>query len=92
MLITLICIYLAALGCAYAAVHRFPGRRAYWLLYVAAALVLPHVFGGVFHLVYLRVAPESASGLSATVVLFGVVLGAVSYPLSHARMKRGGAG
>lgn len=88
MLITVILIYVAVWACAYASVHRFPGRAGFWGLYALSVFVLPGVFSGLFHLIYARVDAENAAGLTATVLLLGTGLALLVFPISRARLRR----
>ncbi len=88
MLITLILIYVAVWACAYASVHRFPGRAGFWGLYALSVLVLPGVCAGLFHLVYARVDAGNAAGPTATLLLLGTGLALLAFPISRARIRR----
>ncbi|WP_397541252.1 hypothetical protein [Roseovarius salis] len=90
MLVTIICIYMAVWGCAYAAARRFKSRAAFWVLYVVAVLPVPAFFTGAFYVVYAGVDAENAAQLAATVLVLGMALAVLSYPLSHARLRRNG--
>jgi len=88
MLLTLLGIYLAVWGCAYASARAVPGLPAYWGFYALAVLGAPNLLGGLFYLLYRGTDAPGASGFSASVVLLGMALAALSYPLNHARLRR----
>lgn len=87
MLITILFIYLAVYACALFAARR--GRWAVWCFYALSVLVVPPVFGGVFHLIYRRVDPSGATDISQAVIVIGVALALVAYPLSLWRARAG---
>jgi hypothetical protein len=87
MLITILGIYLAVYACALFAARR--GRGTVWALYAVAVLVVPPVFGGLFYLVYMRVDPVNAPGITQALVGIGVALAVVGYPLGLWRARRG---
>jgi len=88
MIVALLCIYIASWGCAYAAVHRFPGRGAYWGLYAVAVAIVPLVFAGVFAGIYMQVDPVRAPGLARLVGVIGAAISALAYPVNHLRLSR----
>ena len=65
------------------------GVGAVWALYAVAVLVVPPVFGTLFYLVYARVDPANAIGITQAVVGIGAALAVVGYPLSLWRARRG---
>lgn len=87
MLITIILISFGVWGCAYLAVHRFPGRMAYWALYIIAAGVVPGIFCGAFWLLGGGSGPEAAPDIVQTLFGFGVILGVLAFPFNHTRIK-----
>ena len=87
MLITILGIYLAVYACALFAARR--GRGAVWALYAVAVLVVPPGFGTLFYLVYARVDPANATGITQAVVGIGAALAVVAYPLGLWRARRG---
>ena len=88
MIIALLCIYVGSWVCAYAAVHRFPGRMGYWALYAVAVAFVPIVFAAVLMLVYMQVDPGRAPDLARLVGVIGAAISLLAYPVSHLRLSR----
>ena len=87
MLISILCIYIAIWACAYWAAQQ-PGRLRFVVFYVAAALLVPNLAGLGFWWVYQRADPENADQLAALVVVLGMALGLIAYPLVYIRTRR----
>lgn len=88
MIVALLCIYVGGWGCAYAAVHRFPGRVGYWMLYAIAVIVVPLIFSAAFAMLYMQVDADRATALARMVGAIGAAISVLSYPVSHLRLSR----
>ncbi len=87
MLFILILTYLGVWACAYAAVHSWRGRFAFWVLYVLSVTCVPLLSGISLKATFNAINPDYGATISTLPILLGMVLALVAYPIKYLRAK-----